>query len=150
MPLKSGDLTRREQDFARAYVDHGMDRRKAEQAAGYAAGSGIMALARPAIIELVNDLLMARLGDVAAAGTKWALDAFKPESKVADGTKARLLDTALKYRLAAKETAEKDPADMSAAELAAAIETLEKIKAGQAQDVTPAAPEAGAELDPFA
>lgn len=150
MPLKTGELTRREQDFAHAYVECGMNRQKAERAAGYAPGSGITALARPAVIEMIDQILMARLGEVAAAGTKWALDAFKPESKVADGTKARLLDTALKYRLAAKETAEKDPADMSAAELAAAIETLEKIKAGQAQDVTPAAPEAGAEPDPFA
>lgn len=137
MPLKSGDLTKRELAFVQTYVATG-DRATAEKKAGYAPNGGYIVLQRPEVLARVAQEQAARItieGAPLAVSTLFEImrNTKSPAASRVQAAKI-VLDRALP---GAASGAEKELHEMTAAEIAAALAELDS----RLINVTPAAPD---------
>jgi hypothetical protein len=135
MPLKTGELTRKEEDFARAYAESGFDIAAAEKAAGYRPGVGRQAASRPAIVARAEEYARAKLVELDLLGIQWAEEAMR-DPKRGDAIKRDIWKIVRNSRDTREPDRQKDAAEMTAEELAEAMERLERERAKLAQDVT--------------
>ena len=145
MPLKTGALTSRETKFLEAYASNGFDRRAAERAAGFAAGTGYSVLARPEIQRRVMAHQMARLTNdalPAAVDTLLEIMTNKKAPAAARVTAAKVVFDRVLPDDASRDG--REPHEMTPEELAARINALTAAAASRARDVTPADPGADA------
>jgi len=145
MPLKDGRLTRTETAFVEAYAEV-PDRARAEKLAGLAPRSGYMILARPEIQAQIARRISAEMSDLAPIAT-----AKLRHLLTSDKVPAQVLFNAVKYTLdtvqgANPGTAHKELHEMSADDLAAAINTLSARASDLARDVSPS-PDPGGVFD---
>lgn len=135
MPLKSGQLTRKEEDFARVYVESGFDLAKAEKEVGYRPGSGREAAARPAVSARIDEYIEAQLAQIDLMCVEWAKGVLADPNR-SDTIKLGIWKQVRTSRDARREEKPKDPAEMSLDELAQEMEKLERERAQLAKDVT--------------
>ena len=149
MPRKNGVLTPREQALAKAYASTGSKTLAARQA-GYASEAGAsMALARPAVRSLVDELFVAELqGEIVPLALKRHRQILRdPKSTGPALTKA--IETAYKYGFAKRETSgDKELHEMSWDELQSLIKASEMARLIEGEAVMTDAPvEAAREIE---
>lgn len=135
MPLKSGQLTRKEEEFARVYVELGFNMEAAEKAVGYRPGSGREAAARPMVAARIDEYIESQLLQIDMVCANWALEAVKDPNR-SDRTKIDIWKVVRASRDARRDDKPKDLAEMTIDEMAAEMERLERLRATLAVDVT--------------
>lgn len=145
MPLKNGHLTASERRFAEVMADTG-DATYAGHKAGYKSSAGIsLASRRPEVQAEIGKRVMEKLAGLGELAVKTVNDAMT--SNTATWTnKLTAADMVLKRLERGEGTGGKEPSEMSADELQAAIRALQirqaEIAEG-AKDITPQPAESG-------
>ena len=137
MPVKGGKLTPQEAQFIGHLAATG-DATYAAKMARYSqpAVQGWQKAHNPAIAEHVRKAQVARLTNDLLPKSLDLLDVFLTDEKRADRVRLAAAQTVLKYTLGASEDGtEKDPAEMSAAEIQARIDQLRRAAADRARPV---------------
>ena len=138
MPLANGELTRSEQAFIKRFAECG-DRETAERYAGIAVGSGYQVLARPEIQRQIALQHLARLtNDALPVAVDVLIRCMESDAAPWSARVAAAKVVIGETKPAETSGSDKPLAEMTAEELAAAIDVLESRKSALAQDVTPA------------
>lgn len=137
MPRKNGHLTMRENRFIDEMVRTG-DKTYSATKAGYAhpRSNGATIAAKDTIDAAIRQRSAARLHNEAVPAAIDVLIEIMLDKKQPGNTRVNAADKALKYANAGVEGAEgKEPHEMTADELARAIERLNQIKADRARPI---------------
>lgn len=137
MPLKNGRLTKQENRFVNEMVRTG-DKPYSAHKAGYrhAAAHAAEIAARPAIDAEIRQRSAAKLQNEAVPIAIDVLIEIMLDKKQPGSTRVNAADKALKHANAGVEGAEgKEPHEMTADELARAIERLNQVKADRARPI---------------
>jgi hypothetical protein len=137
MPDKKGRLTPQEREFATAYALTG-DATFAAGKARYRSPASIMKAKDPAILKVVEEIQRAWLIDEALPLSRAAvIDLLQPGAPPGErGRMARYVQDKVDTMFGDK-LGDKDPSEMTADELARAIDLLSAAAAAKAVDVTP-------------
>jgi hypothetical protein len=138
LPLKNGHLTTKEREFAKALALTG-DATYAAKKAGYQRTASPLVKAKdPAIMKAVEEIQRAWLIDEALPLSRAAvIDLLQPGAPPGErGRMARYVQDKVDTMFGDK-LGDKDPSEMTADELARAIDLLSAAAAAKAVDVTP-------------
>lgn len=137
MPIKGGKLTPQERTFAKHLGATG-DKTYAATKAGYSVPGvqGFQVAARPAVAEEAQRQALARLhNEVLPLAVERHL-ALLTDKRTKGPTLTKAIDLAYKYGLNAEHAAKsKEPHEMSAEELATAIDALKRAAADRARPI---------------
>lgn len=136
MPLKDGRLTEQEKRFVQHVVETGNPSYAARQSGYKSRGAVAQTMSRPAIQQAISEAQIVALHNeilpLAVAAHKRLLS----DPKTPSGAVVQAIKLAYDRTLGTQENAgDKEPHEMNAAELANAIQNLERIKSEKARPV---------------
>lgn len=137
MPLKNGQMTAKERMIARAAAVTGENVSEVARRAGVTERNVYFALDRPAVRDMMRREQMAELEKAVTLAVE-TLVTVMSDKTCARGLQIRAAEVTLKYGLRpGDETADKDPSQLTGAELADLAQRLRRQLAGEVTDVDP-------------